>query len=628
MMGKNGLYLRILLIVLFSLFTRTSFSSAEPPPQTGGAAVDKAPDSEMKQLVSEGLALLNKGSYEEATQSFSKALKFDPSRSWLHFLNGLTYHLRASAGNGALYELAEQGYQLAVKFDGSNWMGNYYLGLLYLDQRKFDQAQKKIAETLLVNADNAEVVYSMLYASYYAGDPHTAEAMLMRLKILNPDDKRIARLSPLLSAALNKPDQAKADLDHYASVAKNEPDFQLLASRVSDWKRFYNSHQPAQQAEAERLKAFEASLAAKEAAASGAAQSAVPAAITPVAPSTVLPPPPAISQSSVPAATLQPEAPIEEEMVSVDVVMISTEESVSTNSGVNLLNGLNLQYKGGYTFTKNSGATNSVNGGTSVSNLLHDISIPSVTYSLNIFNSHNERNEILARPTLTALNGLQSVFFSGSHLEAATVSTSTIPGDSVKISADIGVKLTIQPQLISRKRLKLGVTAERTFLKTPSKAVEYTSKVEMSKISVQANVVMEFGETLVLSGLSEKETQKSRDGVPFLQNIPLIQYLFSNKAQLDFHRSVLILITPRPRLNVYAKTAEEKDAANSGMINELQARYSDWFKPYPNTSSVFHHLQSNSLYREFRTGDVSMERWNTQQTLKDALRQAAEFIYY
>jgi type II secretory pathway component GspD/PulD (secretin) len=150
----------------------------------------------------------------------------------------------------------------------------------------------------------------------------------------------------------------------------------------------------------------------------------------------------------------------------------------------------------------------------------------------------------------------------------------------------------------------------------------------MSKISVQANVVMEFGETLVLSGLSEKETQKTRDGVPLLQSIPLIQYLFSKKEQLDFHRSVLILITPRPRLNVYVNTAAEKDAGNSAVINELQARYSDWFKPYPNLSSVFHHMQSNSLYREFRTGDVSMEHWDTQQTLKDALRQAAQFLYY
>jgi hypothetical protein len=63
-------------------------------------------------------------------------------------------------------------------------------------------------------------------------------------------------------------------------------------------------------------------------------------------------------------------------------------------------------------------------------------------------------------------------------------------------------------------------------------------------------------------------------------------------------------------------------------VDELQARYSDWFKPYPNWASVFHHLQSNSLYREFRTGDVAMEKWRSQQSLLERLKEALGFLYY
>ncbi len=43
---------------------------------------------------------------------------------------------------------------------------------------------------------------------------------------------------------------------------------------------------------------------------------------------------------------------------------------------------------------------------------------------------------------------------------------------------------------------------------------------------------------------------------------------------------------------------------------------------------AFHHMQDNTLYREFRTGDVTMERWANSETLKSRLIQAIDFLYY
>ena len=63
-------------------------------------------------------------------------------------------------------------------------------------------------------------------------------------------------------------------------------------------------------------------------------------------------------------------------------------------------------------------------------------------------------------------------------------------------------------------------------------------------------------------------------------------------------------------------------------VTELQARYTDWFKPYPNWASAFKHLQGNKLYREFRTGDVSLEKWEAQTTHKARLKKALEFLYF
>jgi Flp pilus assembly secretin CpaC len=144
---------------------------------------------------------------------------------------------------------------------------------------------------------------------------------------------------------------------------------------------------------------------------------------------------------------------------------------------------------------------------------------------------------------------------------------------------------------------------------------------------------MNYGETLILSGLIEKETERKRDGVPLLQDIPGLQYFFSKRTTRDFQKSVLILMTPRPPSYTYQsdgqlKKTTKNQSKSERSLSELQARYTDWFKPYPNWASVFHHMQNNTLYREFRTGDVTMERWANSETLKSRLKQAMTFLYY
>jgi hypothetical protein len=143
---------------------------------------------------------------------------------------------------------------------------------------------------------------------------------------------------------------------------------------------------------------------------------------------------------------------------------------------------------------------------------------------------------------------------------------------------------------------------------------------------------MRLGETLVLGGLSEKEVARTRDGVPILQDTPLLQYFFSNQSTSSFQRSVLLLITPRAPEFTYrsdeALLSENGGTDDPESLKELRARYGDWFKPYPNMASVFHHIEYSNLYREFRTGDVTLEQWDKLDTTFSRLKQALGYIFY
>lgn len=592
------------------------------PPMFRELAPQSGSPSEPLLLAEAGVKALSAQDFPAASDKLNLAIKLDPANSGLHFLNGLTYHLRALQGDGSLYELAEEGYKLAVKFDSSNWVARFHQGLLAMDRKDFSAAQNHLAEALLFNRDYPDMLYAMVVASYFAHDPRTAAGALEQLRTREPQSERVLRATCMIEAALGNDVQALASLEQYRSLFGADPRPALgLQQRIGDWQSFYQ--------QARRGAGASASPPARltPAGYTPAEYATDREAGTPAAPV-------AADREQYPAGA---EMRTEDKMIIVDVVIIQTEENVSTRKGVNLLNGLTVQFGNGnspaYSWNRDKNQASADTSFVTATAITQALNIPTINYSLNIFNAHTDRAEILARPTVIALNGEESKFFSGLEIEAATVgdTTGNSGGSSVQINKSVGVSLEITPAFQENGRVKLNVHAMRTFLRTPSTDIVYENKIETSKTEVTASVVMNYGESLVLSGLSEKETERIRDGVPLLQDLPLVQYLFSRKDSRDFQRSVLILLTPRLPQYVYRDNGRQPYAAGNVAgtpLDELQARYSDWFKPYPNWASVFHHMQSNSLYREFRTGDVTMEKWENQQSLLERLKQAFLFLYF
>jgi hypothetical protein len=47
-----------------------------------------------------------------------------------------------------------------------------------------------------------------------------------------------------------------------------------------------------------------------------------------------------------------------------------------------------------------------------------------------------------------------------------------------------------------------------------------------------------------------------------------------------------------------------------------------------NVEVVLHQLKNNDFFREFRQGDVTLERWDRMHSTGDRLLQALGFLYY
>lgn len=570
--------------------------------------------SDARVLADAGVQKMQTRDFAGASRDFNKALKLDITDSAIQFLNGLAYHLQAVKGDVSYFPLAQQGYQLAIQFDSSNWLAYYYAGLLKQDQRDFVAAQDYFAEALLYRENDPDILYSLGASSYYAQDPETAGAAFERLLNLEPQNARALQASSVVLAALGNEREAFSHAARYNELTSDAGRTESLHRRIRAWNKVHERAKGSDGKVSQSLTQFAQMNDMNDGMNMGGEE----------------------GNSNDEEGIESEEDPYK--MVIVDVVIIRTEEDITSSKGVNLLNGLTLQF--GSEGLSTAGVSiqrtrEEQDGGPGISRTItRALNIPSINYSLNIANTGSARNEILARPTLVALAGEQSEFFSGVEVEAAAVGGSNSDGATVSVQKEIGVKLALQPEFLDDGRIKLNVAAERTFLTTPNtSSITFDLRIDTSKTMVNANVAMNFGESLILSGLSEKETERGRDGVPFLQDIPIVQYLFSNRTTRDFQKSVLILLTPRPPSYTYQSGSQKKQSQrrmskNERTLSELQARYSDWFKPYPNWASVFHHMQDNTLYREFRTGDVTMERWANMETLSSRLRQALEFLYY
>ena len=619
--------------------------------------------TDVQALAAEGMSALRFGRLEEASQLFNTALRLDLGNSSLQFMNALTYHLMALNGDSEKFSLAEQGYSLAHKFDPTSVLSMYYQGLAFLDQRKFDEAKGAFAIAAVMEDGDPEILYDLARAAYYGGDPRTAKAALQKLASLNQSQvaqDKVLRASIVTDAALGNMASAKKLLERFKISMRSPEDGEYLARRINAWERVYASAPGSTPNSAsggktsldtpstlQSIAQADQGFARPDANRTLLAQllpQAAPGGV-PVIPGAA----PALSDGVGATGTgnglrnaggnagIASGGSNSAEMTVVDVVIVGTQEDISENQGLNLLSGLQLQFGDPVARTPGlSSAANRVLDGAGGNNTITRtftrlISIPAVTYSLNIFNTLNGRNEILARPSLVALANERSEFFAGVDVVGAAVSGGA--GAPVSINKQIGVKLSIVPEFLSGDRIKLKVEAERTFITAPSRSVVFDFRLDTSKTNVSSNVVMRFGETLVLGGLTEKDTQTTRDATPLLGDIPIIQYLFARKSSTEFRKSVLILITPR-RAQFTNQSAAERAKTEASLtdfeksMDKFETRNKNWFVPLSGLTEGMASVEGNRLFQEFKTGDFALERWNARDTHEQRLGAIKNFLFF
>jgi len=145
---------------------------------------------------------------------------------------------------------------------------------------------------------------------------------------------------------------------------------------------------------------------------------------------------------------------------------------------------------------------------------------------------------ILAQPKLLAMSGQNAVFQVGGEipiLVATGFATNvvfkpfgTIVNFVARVSDEGDILLTVNPE-VSQPDFTSPVEGIPTF--------------RTRRASTSAR--LRNGETLVIGGLLQRNRNERNDGVPYLQDIPAIGYIFRHTLYTDDVTELLITVTPR-----------------------------------------------------------------------------------
>ncbi|MBK9572335.1 MAG: hypothetical protein IPO43_06195 [Rhodoferax sp.] len=509
-------------------------------------------------------AALNDDQPQAARQLLTAALRAEPQNGYLHLLNGLHYQL--ADGSHRSTELAQVGYDAAVKFAPGYYWSHYYAGLAKFGQKDYAGAAEEFAWAVLDRPDTPQAFVGLAAAAYFGGDLGVASLAAGRALALGPNDPQALRTSAYVAAASGDTEQMAQVLERANALPSGALD--AHRPRLAQLLRTASQLAPAQQPPANQE------------------------------PSARLP-----ADSPPPSA----DAP---QQVMVEVTLLLSQDTSKHSVGINLLDGLKLQFGTDRRTERHRGSS----AADTLNRVLTSaLTVPQITYSLNLFNTHDDFYDVVVRPSLVASLGQQSEFFIGRTM---SVAVSGINAGALQ-TIDIGTSVKLTPLEISRERTKFRVDTVRSFF-VPTSSGTFQESVTTFKQTVGATAEVEFGKTLILSGLYEAVNVGWTSKVPVLGDIPVGNVLFNERQKTQSRDAAIVLVTPRLAGTIDTDTREFR----AETLSRLLSVWRDTVDPLANMDALTGKIR-RKLSRHFgpQQGDLQLRPAREAQTARQAISE-------
>ncbi|MDV4316802.1 type IV pilus secretin PilQ [Acinetobacter indicus] len=149
--------------------------------------------------------------------------------------------------------------------------------------------------------------------------------------------------------------------------------------------------------------------------------------------------------------------------------------------------------------------------------------------------------EVISTPKVLTADKQQAKVASGTQIPYQSAEGGGVNAVSTTEFIDATLSLDVTPSITpdGKVQMNLNITSDSPGTPTP------TGQLTINKNSINTNVLVDNGETVVLGGIFEQQTANQQTKVPFLGDIPYLGRLFRKDIKSDNKRELLIFVTPR-----------------------------------------------------------------------------------
>jgi type IV pilus assembly protein PilQ len=145
---------------------------------------------------------------------------------------------------------------------------------------------------------------------------------------------------------------------------------------------------------------------------------------------------------------------------------------------------------------------------------------------------------ILSSPQITTLDNQMAFTENGERIPYVSLDRDGRP--EVKFQ-DAVLRLEITPNTIDDQTMKMKIVVKKDEVDTSRNV---GGNPFIIKKHTETNLIVEDGETIVISGLTRQKNIEGERGLPWLKDVPVLGWLFKGESKSQLMEEVLIFITP------------------------------------------------------------------------------------
>ncbi|MFW5950947.1 MAG: AMIN domain-containing protein [Gemmatimonadota bacterium] len=154
-----------------------------------------------------------------------------------------------------------------------------------------------------------------------------------------------------------------------------------------------------------------------------------------------------------------------------------------------------------------------------------------------------ELAELQADPVVTVLDHRTARVHVGERTPIRVVDqgAASAQGPQAQVrTEETGVILELTPHVVGTNQVLIDLHAERSEIQSFSTDAGYVFGTQ----ETNTEILLDDGQTAVISGLTTKDLRNTIQGIPILMNLPLVGALFRNSYVTEEKEDLLIMVTP------------------------------------------------------------------------------------